>query len=140
MAQGLHSTLDNIQAFRQRQQNALPEANEMGLKQIRKELLYSEYTVKQYPHVVLKFLPQGVLQITSITRSIPVIHSYNISHDAQSYYMEVEPPLEGEPGKMKMLIIKGHLTLHSTLKDEEDNPKTTLHLVKFNNYAFKSRK
>ena len=81
-------------------------------------------------------LSTDVLQITSITRSIPVIHRYNISHDAQNYYMEVEPPLEGEPGKMKMLIIKGHLTLHSTLKDEEDNPKTTLHLVKFNNYAF----
>jgi len=110
------------------------ESEGMGKKWLLKEMMHTEYLCVEHPHVALKFLPGGILQVFGEQKQ-PIIHRYSISHqvDEDEYYMEVIPNLTDEPGKLKMDIMKNHLTL--TNKNGE-----VLHLNKLNLRAYDNAK
>lgn len=102
----------------------------MGKKWLVKEMMHTEYLCVEHPHVALKFLPGGILQVFGEQKQ-PIIHRYSISHqvDEDKWYIEVFPNLTNEPGKLKIDIIKNHLTL--TNENGE-----VLHLNKLNFKAY----
>ena len=106
----------------------------IGKKWLIKELLHTEYLCVEYPHVALKFLPAGILQVFGEQKQ-PLIHRYSISHsvDTDTWYMEVIPNLTNEPGKMKIDIMKNHLTLTNEQGE-------VLHLNKLNLKAYDNSK
>lgn len=75
------------------------------------ELLHTEYTCKEYPHVALKFLPGGILQIFA-ERKQPYIRRYSLKHISKTEWtMDVTPHLTNSPGELKINIAKNCLTL-----------------------------
>jgi hypothetical protein len=76
-----------------------------------KELLHTEYTCEEYPHVALKFLPGGILQIFA-ERKQPYIRRYSLKHISKTEWtMDVVPHLTNCPGELKINIVKNCLTL-----------------------------
>jgi hypothetical protein len=76
-----------------------------------RELLHTEYNCKEYPHVALKFLPGGILQIFA-ERKQPYIRRYSLKHISKTEWtMDVVPHLTNFPGELKVKIEKNSLTL-----------------------------
>ena len=110
------------------------ENDGMGKKWLLKEMMHTEYLCVEHPHVALKFLPGGMLQVFGEQKQ-PIIHRYSISHqiDEDKWYIEFFPNLTNEAGKLKIDIIKNHLTL--------TNPQgEVLHLNKLNYKAYDNSK
>ena len=112
-----------------------PSEGSLSKKWLLKEITYTEYLCVEYPHVSLKFLPGGVLQVFGEQKQ-PVIHRYSITHnvDKDCYYMQVFPDLTLETGIMEMDIMKNHLTLTNTSSGE------IIHLNKLNLKAYNNSK
>ena len=106
----------------------------MGRKWIMKELVRSEYMCTEYPHVIIKFLPLGVIQIKG-EKGQPYIHRYSLSHlPSGDWSISITPQLTNEMGEMDLKIKTNHLTL--TPKGEGE----TLHLNKVNFKAYDNSK
>lgn len=103
-------------------------------KWLLKEMMHTEYLCVEFPHVALKFLPGGVLQIFGEQKQ-PVIYRYSIIHqtDEDNWYIETFPNLTDGGGKLKIDIMKNHLTLTGSNGD-------ILHLNKLNLKAYDNSK
>ena len=100
----------------------------LGKKWLLKELMRSEYLCVEYPHVALKFLPGGVLQVFGEQKQ-PIIHRYSIAHKPDGQWaLTVSPSLTNEPGEMLMKAVQNHLTLLPAVEGQGE----TLHLNKLN--------
>jgi len=104
----LNSTTVNAQMFQKQ-----PKKEVMGLRQLSRELMMSEYTVAEYPGLVLKFLHGGILQVKG-KESTPRIYRYTLAHTEGVYRMTTAPHLLNEPCTMDMKIMKNHMTLSNT--------------------------
>ena len=113
----------------------------IGLRSFLKELIISEYLVQEYPHVLLKFLPAGVLHIIGQIKQ-PIIHKYTVSHNhtKNTFTMTISPSVMNIPGTMVAVMMKNHVTLYSDAKDDQGNPVETLHLSKIRLKDYNSSK
>lgn len=88
-----------------------------SLTDIHRELQRGEYGCIQYPHVILKFLPSGTLQVFG-EQKFPIVHKYTLVHRDDIWIMTTSPHLMNEPAEMRMELMKNHMTLFSNVNDE----------------------
>ena len=124
----LNSTIVNAQNFQ-----AQPKKEVMGLRQLSRELMMSDYTCAEYPGLTLRFLHGGILQVRG-KESTPRIYRYTLAHTEGVYRMTTAPHLLNEPCTMDMKIMKNHMTL--------SNPDGTevIHLNKIRVKAYDNSK
>lgn len=81
------------------------------MSQLRKELVHSKFSIQEYPNLMMQFLPLGVLNIFGKDPSIPIKHTYTLSHNNTDFCLHTAPLLiEGE-SDLKVLMMKNHITL-----------------------------
>lgn len=93
--------------------------------QLLKELVNTQYTIVEYPSLLLYFLPTGVLQILGANKQQPIIHRYSLIHNGEDWILSVSPHILNTPSDMKLMIMKNHVTLTS-IKD----PNEIIHLTR----------
>lgn len=102
-------------------------------RQLLREITHTEYLCTEYPHVSIKFLPGGILQIFS-ERKQPYVRNYSLRHVSKTdWRMTVTPHLTNYPGELVLNVMKNHLTLTNE-KGE------VLHLNKLNLKAYDNSK
>lgn len=96
--------------------------NYIGISSIKKEICMQEFMVHEYPGIILKFIPDGTLQIFGEDKAKPIKHTYSIFHNGNIFYLETSPSILEEPSKMILKVMKNHITLEGN--------KEILHLSK----------
>lgn len=101
----------------------------MTLSDIHKELIRGEYVCHEFPSLVVHFLPGGTLRVYG-ERKQPFVHSYTVIHRGDQWFMDTTPHLLNEPAEMEMFMMENHLTLKSSIVDDQNNSKEELHFSK----------
>ena len=118
----LNNTLENIEQFTP---ESLPNQT-LGKKGVIKRLVKHDLFCKEYPHVIIKFQPLGVLHIFIKDRKQPLLHTYSINHNANTdqWFIDISPSILNEPEIMELKI--------TTVEIQLVGANETLHLNKYN--------